>query len=632
MTPIIHLLPDTVANQIAAGEVIQRPAHVVKELMENALDAGASSIVVSVVDAGRTLVQVVDDGTGMNETDARLAFERHATSKIATWSDMQQLRTMGFRGEALPSIAAVAEVEVFTRQEDQELGLRLQLSGSSVECQEPAATPKGTKIAVRNLFFNVPARRRFLKSDAAEMRHLVGEFLRVALAHPEVACRLTSGAQTLYALPPSGLKQRIANVAGKKMSDNLLAVETATALVSISGFVGTPATARKTAADQWLFVNGRYMRSPYFNHAIAEAYKGILPPDQSPAFYVFFEVPPDQIDVNSSPQKTEIKFENDQAVYKILRAAVSKTLNDSDILPSIDFDSGERIPIPQFQASGTANYDPFAREREQARQWQGGQRPNAAAVGLALATLASPRGGSPTTPTTAAGALMPDPEMDGHTVIASSINGGEATDGLSTEPPPDDEVTLSQLAAQQPLWLQQHDRRYILASYPGALLVIDQRRAHERILYEALRASGPAARHESQRLMFPEVVELPADDLCLLEEVAPELHDLGVEISIDRSRSAVVVEATPPDLDASAVRDLVETLAYDCRTGVADIAAAVADHLARTIAAHQAIVYGRALSQEEMRDLLDKLLRAPARLTAPNGKRTAWLVNNQLFE
>ena len=368
MSDIIHLLPDSVANQIAAGEVIQRPASVIKELVENAIDAEAKEVHVLVTDAGKTSIQVIDDGKGMSETDARLAFERHATSKIREASDLFALRTMGFRGEALASIAAVAEVELKTRLADEELGTRLVIAGSKVESQEAVSCPKGSNFSVKNLFFNVPARRKFLKANSTELSNILAEFERIVLVHPDVAFYLYSNDSELFNLPVMPLRQRIMAVFGKKLNQQLLSVEVDTTLVRISGYVAKPETARKKGAHQYFFVNGRYMRHPYFHKAVMDAFEHLIPVGEQISYFIYFEVDPANIDVNIHPTKTEIKFENEQAIWQILSAAVKESLGKFSAVPSIDFDTDGLPDIPAFeqvrpveppQVHYNADFNPF---------------------------------------------------------------------------------------------------------------------------------------------------------------------------------------------------------------------------------------------------------------------------------
>ena len=348
MSDIIHLLPDSVANQIAAGEVIQRPASVIKELVENAIDAEACNIHVLVTDAGKTCIQVIDDGKGMSETDARLSFERHATSKIREASDLFALRTMGFRGEALASIAAVAQVELKTRLEAEELGTKLAIAGSKVESQEAVSCPKGSNFSIKNLFFNIPARRKFLKANSTELSNILTEFERIALVHPEVAFSLYSNDSELFNLPVSSLRQRILAVFGKKLNQQLLSVDVNTTMIKISGYVAKPETARKKGAHQYFFVNGRYMRHPYFHKAVMQAYEQLIPPGEQPNYFIYFTLDPSTIDVNIHPTKTEIKFENEQPIWQILMAATREALAKSSAIPTIDFDVEDAIDIPVY--------------------------------------------------------------------------------------------------------------------------------------------------------------------------------------------------------------------------------------------------------------------------------------------
>lgn len=591
---VIHLLPDAVANQIAAGEVIQRPASVIKELMENSIDAGATEIKVLVQDAGRTQIQVVDNGCGMTETDARLAFERHATSKISSAHDLYSLTTMGFRGEALASIAAVAHVELLTRTEAEELGVKIVIEGSEVTAQEPCATPRGSRFCVKNLFFNVPARRRFLKSDVAEMRHVNSEFLRVALAHPGVGMTLTANGGTLYNLPAGNIKQRVAGVAGHAMAKRLLPIECSTSLVKICGFVGTPETAKKSGGDQYFFANDRYMRSAYFNKAVVDAYKAIIPPDTLPAYYIYISVDPQSLDVNVHPQKTEIKFDDDQAIWKILNATVRASLNDNNILPQIDFDRGERIDIPPFDLQAADSYNPFAVERAQAAQFAssfggGGGRDDAGLRSWEVLYDA------------AAGAGL-EPLAD------SGVAGGEP---LLVSAGPEAE------ACGRPT---QHRGRYVVVPTAAGLAIIDQRRAHERVLYDRLREMMAHAAVECQRLLFPEVVAMGADDLCVLAELAHELAQAGIETSIDAEAGTITISTIPALVDVASVRSLVETLAYDCRAGQVDVCGDVGDAVARKLAAQGAMPYGRKLSDDEMADLYAKLMASADRRTTPDGR------------
>ncbi len=611
----IHLLPDSVANQIAAGEVIQRPASVIKELMENSIDAGATDIKVIVQDAGRTQIQVIDDGAGMSETDARLAFERHATSKITSAQDLYNLTTMGFRGEALASIAAVAQVELLTRQEGEDLGVKIVISGSDVVEQEPCATPKGSRFSVKNLFFNVPARRRFLKSDTAEMRHVSAEFLRVALAHPGVSMSLTANGAALYTLPAGNIKQRVAGVAGLSMAKNLLALDCQTSMVKICGFIGTPETAKKSGGDQYFFANDRYMRSAYFNKAVTDAYKGIIPTDNLPAYYIYLSVDPQSLDVNVHPQKTEIKFDDDQAIWKILNAAIRACLNDNNILPQIDFDSGERVEIPTFDPNSVDNYNPFALEREQAAQfantYSGAQRPTSGEVrGWETIYESALGGGTPT------GAISFESRANAPTTS------NEAMPTRLFTPADNDLATLT------PNQFYQYKRRYILRQTDRGLMVIDQHRAHERILYDRMKSMMALAAVESQRLLFPEVMAMGAEDLCVITELSDELGQAGVEVKIDSDAGTISISSIPAMMDVSAARALLESLAYDCRTGEVDVSGDIKDLIAREMSRHSAMPYGREMTGEEMVDMYTRLMSSSDRQMTPDGHRVLRVITD----
>lgn len=606
---VIHLLPDSVANQIAAGEVIQRPASVIKELMENAIDAGATDIRVMVQDAGRTQIQVIDDGCGMNETDARLAFERHATSKISTAQDLYSLNTMGFRGEALASIAAVAQVELLTRQEGEELGVKIVINGSEVESQEPCATPKGSRFCVKNLFYNVPARRRFLKSDTAEMRHVCSEFLRVALAHPGVGVSLTSNGAILYNLPAGNVKQRVAGVAGMGMARQLLPIDTQTSIVRISGFIGTPETARKTGGDQYFFANDRYMRSAYFNKAVVDAYRGIIPSDQTPAYYIYLHVDPQSLDVNVHPQKTEIKFDDDQAIWKILNSAISSCLNDNNILPQIDFDSGERIEIPRFDPTAsqtTDSYNPFANECRQGAEYAGSLASRASQADIrgweTIYSSAASAGGA------------------GESITwSSSANGAGGT--LI-------DLDTAQAGSSRPK-LTQYKARYIMFPSADGLTLIDQHRASERILFDRLSATISSHAIESQRLLFPYALAMGAEDLCIVSELTDELAKAGIAASVASERGVVEISSTPAGLSIAAVCELIEDITASCRTGEVDVRQDVTGAIVSKMAAHGATPYGQELSADEMEEMYDRLMQSAGKRSTPSGKTIMRTIGDQ---
>jgi len=504
MSDIIHLLPDSVANQIAAGEVIQRPASVLKELVENAVDSGATFIRVVIKDAGRSLIQVTDNGKGMSETDARMAFERHATSKIKDAQDLFSIRTMGFRGEALASIAAVAQVEMRSRREEDELGTLIEIAGSRVFKQEAVQCDKGTTFQVKNLFFNVPARRRFLKSDGVEKNHILTEFYRIVLVHPDVEFSFYDGDDEIFKLPVSNTKLRIDQVFGsakKKLHQQLLNIETETNLVNIKGFIGRPEYAQKHA-HQYFFVNGRYMRHPYFHKAVMLAYNQLIQPTDNPVYFIYFEVDPQTIDVNIHPTKTEIKFENEQAVWSILSATVKEALGKFNIVPSIDFD---REGVPDFpvhnsdtvisppKTSFNPSYNPFGAStyKRPQMEWEELYKGFEKHQGVADTKEA-------------------DQSVE---IFQSKLNGDHETTGAYF----------------------QFKNKYIITSVKSGMLMIDQRRAHIRILYDQFMKEIQDKKGFSQQLLFPEVLQLMPDDYLFFEQIKTELRYVGFEFEADKT-------------------------------------------------------------------------------------------------
>lgn len=644
MSNVIHLLPDAVANQIAAGEVIQRPASVIKELVENAIDAGATSVKVSVRDAGRTLIQVIDDGCGMNETDARLAFERHATSKISQVTDLYQLHTMGFRGEALASIAAVAQVELLTRRADDELGVKIEIAGSKVTCQEPVATQVGSQFIVRNLFFNIPARRAFLKSDAAEMRHVTQEFLRVALAHPSIALSLSANGTPLFTLPSGNMKQRVSGVVGKALSQELLPIEVETNIISIKGFVGSPDTSRKTNTDQYFFANDRYMRSPYFHKAVIDAYKDIIPPDQTPAYFIYMTVDPKSLDVNVHPQKTEIKFEDETAIWQILNASVRDCLGKFDIMPSIDFDTADQIEIPTYIPDQTVHphdipsltpgsdivYNPFEQDASSvssrlsshsgdtysSRFNSGDYRPSSRPVTEGWETLYSRMSPSPTSYS-----VSPDEQSE---VIVSHM--GRTSDDATLFQPDE------QIATPASRFFQHHCR-YIVTPVKSGLMFIDQHRAHERIQYEAISQLLSSDRlNPSQQLLFPELLPMNAEDACIIEEMSDELSKAGFDLHYDASQGQLAVTSIPVQLEISHLKPIIESIIFDASNGEVNIHDNLQDYVIRALASQSAIPYGKVLTSEEMSNIYDKLLTCSSPSLSPSGKCTMTIISNDDIE
>ena len=588
MSDIIHLLPDNVANQIAAGEVIQRPASCLKELVENSLDAGASHIRVIVRDAGRTLLQVVDDGKGMSATDARMAFERHATSKISQASDLFQLRTMGFRGEALASICAVAHVEVQTRREEDEIGTRLEIAGSEVVCQELVQCPIGTNMRVKNLFYNVPARRKFLKTDQTELRNLMTEYQRIALVNPQVQFTFVSNDEIISELPPSTLKQRIEAVFGhssKPYTGHLVDIATETELVRISGFIGKPETAGKNS-HQYMFVNGRYMRHPYFHKALMTAYSGMLLPEHTPSYFLYFEIDPEAIDVNIHPTKTEIKFADEQAIFQILLAATKEALGKFNVAPSLDFTSEQPLDIPQ-------------------------QKPGAMPIAVPRVQL--------------------DPTYNpfkSQAVRTATPKGWEQLyEPLqSTSIPAEPLFEVSAISEATPLF--QWDNRYILAPTDAGLMMIHQHRAHARVLYKVLLEQITTEQAATQPLLFPEIIELTDTDLDTLERFLPELRSVGFDLE-QFSPSAYSINAIPALLGQKNAVDTIMQVLHSVQDTEQTATQQWQESIALSLALQMAIPQGKALTEMEMRDLVQRLMQTSSPRYLPNGQTIITILTHE---
>ena len=598
----IHLLPDSVANQIAAGEVIQRPASVVKELVENAVDAGARRIDIIAVDAGRTSLQVIDDGTGMSETDARLAFERHATSKILKAADLFTLTTMGFRGEALPSIASVAQVELTTRMADQDLGTHLVMEGSRIVSQEPTACAVGSNFLIKNLFFNVPARRKFLKSNQTELSNISNELERIVLVHPDIAFTFKHGDVTLLNLTPSSLKQRISGVFGARLSDNLLPVEVTTPMVSICGFVGKPESSRKRGAQQFFFVNNRYMRHPYFHRAVQEAFARLIPSDEQVPYFIYFDVPPAEIDVNIHPTKTEIKFENELAIWQILLAAVREALGRFNAVPTIDFDTeGRPADIPVFNPLDTDRTKPV-------------QPPT-----VNLDPTFNPFK-SPDRPT-------PDPSREGgeswraDPFSAHRNKVPQNWESLYTGSSPLEDQLPSLTGgvgggSSSPIL--QYRGTYMVTAVENGLMFIDQHRAHIRVLYDRYINQLESAPLPSQRYLFPEVMELSPADAATFADIEPQLQRFGFDVN-DLGGGAISIVGYPSGLEGVDIQRLLAELL----AAVADRGALTAEQLfgkmLLTLARAAAIPVGQVLSQAEMHDLVEQLFATSSPNYTPDG-------------
>jgi len=599
MSDVIHLLPDSIANQIAAGEVIQRPASVVKELVENAVDAGAQQIQVHIKDAGKTLVQVIDNGKGMSETDARMAFERHATSKISTANDLFALQTMGFRGEALASIAAVAHVELRTRQRGSDLGCKIAIAGSEVESSEPDACPEGSIFSVKNLFFNVPARRKFLKSNETEFRNIINEFERIALVNQHISMSLHHNDTEILNLPESGLRQRIINIYGKALNQKLLTLEAQSSLVTISGFVGRPDSVRKRGALQFFFVNGRFMKHSYFHKAVMQAYDQLIPAGEMPDYFIYFTLDPATIDVNIHPTKTEIKFENEQPVWQILCAAVREAIAKSSSIPTIDFDVDGSIDIPVFNAPSSSfkapsvqvnsDYNPFKPDTnyqqpsfDWSKLYKGFEEERAAAFADESIETIYPE------------------NQD----IPSALGADSVPDTLFPE--------VSSLCYQ-------YKGRYIITSLKSGLLIIDQHRAHVRVLFDQYLTNIRNQQGVSQQLLFPEIVTFTPAEATLVPVLLEDLRYIGFDLS-NLGNNSYAINGLPSGVENQDPVALVKDAVSRAIDTGCQVHEEICDALALSLAKAAAIRPGQTLSSEEMDNLIASLFSSSSSSYTPDGK------------
>ena len=605
MSDVIKLLPDSVANQIAAGEVIQRPASVIKELVENAIDAQATHVQIILKDAGRTLIQIIDDGVGMSETDARLAFERHSTSKIRTADDLFTLHTMGFRGEALASIAAISQVELRTRRQDAQLGTRLVINASQCESQEPDMCPAGSNFMIKNIFFNVPARRKFLKSNQVELSNIVKEFEKLALVNNEVEFTLTHNGNMMYKLMKGTFRQRIAVLMGNSIDQQLLPVNIDTSLVKVQGYVGKPENARKRNALQFMFVNERYMRHPYFHKAVMTAYEQLIPEGEQPNYFLKFSVDPQSIDVNIHPTKTEIKFEDELPIWQILAAGVKETLGRFSEVPAIDFDTRDAPDIPAYQGhvevhrpevNVDSSYNPF--NQQQAQQ----------------PAKSEPRHHSSVT----------SPSMSNWDELFANFErkkregmSGQAMDQAPVEEAVPQEPVLP-MADVQSVYLQLKGR-YILSPAKSGLMVIDQHRAHVRILFDRCINQFHDGSLSSQAVLFPEVLHLSPAQSVALQELLPEMEKMGFALS-PLSGNDWAVNAIPGGIEGVDASAMVQQIIDSVDNGGMPVKKRIQQHLALTVARSAAIPAGRTLQQEEMDVLVADLLRLPEPNYTPDGK------------
>ncbi|QZT35608.1 DNA mismatch repair endonuclease MutL [Halosquirtibacter xylanolyticus] len=611
MSDIIHLLPDSVANQIAAGEVVQRPASVVKEMVENAIDAGATKVTINLKDAGRTLIQVIDNGKGMSPTDARISFERHATSKIQKAEDLFAIRSMGFRGEALASIAAVSEIELKTRKEEDQIGTHIQISASEVSSQEEVVCERGCNFTIKNLFYNIPARRKFLKSDRAELKHIMVEVQRIALSHHDVSFRLYHNDSIIYDLPMSNLRKRIVNLLGKNINQNLIPVEVETSIIKITGYIGQPKFARKTSGDQFFFVNQRYMRHPYFHKAITNAYENIIASDTIPAYFLFFEVDPQNIDVNIHPTKTEIKFEDEKSAWHIIHAAVRESLGKFNIVPSIEFDQSGAIDIPALLEQEQEDMATPAIEVDQAY--------NPFDISRSVENNFRPT----------------NQVNNAQRFNNNRSNWNELYNGVETEKVNQEiqanleafEMDIPDAEQNEPFFNQQGDavqqtldieedtklgrflhlkNKYILTPVKSGLMVIDQRKAHQRILYEGFLQLVETQQTVSQQQLFPHTIELGLMDGEVLKSILDELNKFGFDIQ-QANDHGFIINGIPSILGKINPVGLLERIIEEVKGRPFDIKEEINNYVAKILAKTSCIHNNKAMKDPEVEQLFNDL-------------------------
>lgn len=625
MNDIIHLLPDSVANQIAAGEVVQRPSSIIKEMVENSIDADATSVKVLVTDGGKTTVQVIDDGKGMSETDARLSFERHATSKIQKASDLFCLTTMGFRGEALASIAAVAQVELKTRRKEDELGTMIQVAGSKIEKQEPVACPAGSNFLVQNLFFNVPARRKFLKSNQTELTNVVADFQRIVLVHPEISFSLYNNGVEMFHLPVASVRQRIIDVFGKKINAELLPIEVETSLVSISGYVGKPDSSKKKGVHQYFFVNGRYMRHPYFHSAVMKAYENLIPVGEHVSYFIYFAVDASSIDVNVHPTKTEIKFDNEQPIWQVLSAAVRETIGQFCNVPLIDFDVEGKPDIPAIGANTSiphqpklapSSYNPFKTEGSRSYSQSAGweklfdkySNPVSSEGDERLTSIQM----NPSEKLPGEGEVL-----EGDNLQGSIWNAVMGRDGVAA---PFD-VTVQKF---------QYKGRYIVLPSANGIMVVNQHRAHVRVLFDQNMQCINSGNRPSQKELFPIVVQFEKADCIVLENLMEDICSLGFDLS-NLGGGAYSVNGIPAGLEGIDINTLLHDMVVSAKEMTNDIRRDAQEALALTMAENAAIVYGQVLSSMEMERLLRDLFATKIPARTPDGKLVYTILDDKML-
>ena len=607
MSDIIKLLPDSVANQIAAGEVIQRPASVVKELVENAVDAGSTSINIYVKDAGKASVQIIDNGCGMSATDARMAFERHATSKIRDARDLFSIRTLGFRGEALASIAAVAEVKLKTKRIEDELGTSIDIAASQVVEQEAVNCPAGTNFLVRNLFYNTPARRKFLKTNSTELKQIINEFQRVTLTHPEIEFSLHHNNVEIYNLPLSNFRQRICNVFGKNINQYLVPINADTSIVKISGLIGKPESAKKSFGEQFFFVNQRYIKHPFLHKAVMKAYEQLLPPATIPSYFIYFEIDPEAIDINIHPTKTEIKFEDEQSIFQILLASLKEALGKFRIVPSLDFSIDTCIEIPTLRKDYelkqplidlNPNYNPFDEQPAYSR-------PSKSSFDKDKENL-----------------KHWEKLYEGLTIDASKTS-------IAPEPLyEDDLIPKTENAVINTFQLK---NKYILTPVKSGLMIIDQKRAHERILFERYLGMIQHRQGVTQGSLFPETLDLTPPEVNCLMEIFDDIRALGFDLEFT-SETKLQINGSPADVASANPAGLLKNIIAAFMNETLDIASERTEKIAREMAQVSAISYGKMLTNEEMRELVDHLFACTMPNFSPSGKNIISILNLEDIE
>ena len=595
MSNLIKLLPDAVANQIAAGEVVQRPASAVKELLENSIDSGATHVQLIIKDAGKTLIQVIDDGCGMGETDARMCFERHATSKIKETNDLFSIRTKGFRGEAMASIAAVAQVEMKTKLHDQEVGVKIDIEGSKILTQEPVQTPNGTSIAIKNLFFNIPARRNFLKSNQVETRHIIDEFQRVALTHPEVSFKMTHNGSEIFNLPQGTLRQRIVNVFGKKFNQSLVPIDEKTSITNLIGFIGKPEFAKKTRGEQFFFVNKRYIKNSYLNYAVMQAYQDLIPTKSFPSYFIYMDMDPASIDINIHPTKTEIKFEDEKAIYAILNSAVKQSIGKYQVAPSLDFDQetsfnvepfqkGMEVKVPEIKVN--PQFNPF--EKEVSRKSE--------------SSKGSDRNDTPS-------ARQIDALQQFYSQQRETIPAQKEQDSNELLP-----IDLDKKI------FQVHNR-YIYSQIKSGFILIDQQKAHERILYEKFSFSIQNHSIASQKELFPVQLEFSASNFALLKEIWEEVQLMGFDI-VEFGKNTISINGVPSGIKDTDYQRSFEQILEQVKNNQDKLNLNIQESLVRAMAFNMSIKKGKQLTELEMNNLIDELFACDQPEYAINGKKT----------